>query len=206
MLPRIEHIVFIAGGVLVQRLEDLVLEILDPGQSLPHQKRLQSSELERRVANGDISSENYCRQMTALVGVDEGGIEPCAVIAERVTFLPGVVTVLTELAEGIALSLVSDYARQWIFPFFNRSGLDTFFNGSNTFFLDEHKAPAAYPALFSYLVKDDVLRPGYSLWVDYNSSRTSAAIRHGIDAALFIDAKRFYRDLGLWSLVPMVAL
>jgi hypothetical protein len=204
--PRIDDIVFIAGGVVVQRLEDLVLGILDAGANITNQKRLQSHELEKRVAIGEISPEVYCRQMAALAEVDKDGKELCAVIAEHVAPLPGVANLLAGLAEEVALSLVSDYPHQWLFPAVSRRGLGTIFNEANTIFLDEHKAPATYTALFSFLIKEGVLRPGYSLWVDYNSSRTSAAIRHGIDAALFVDAERLHRDLGLWSLPPSAAL
>lgn len=206
MAPRIEHIVFIAGGVLVQRLEDLVLDIIYPGASPPNQTRIKSFALERRVAIGDISPRVYCQQMAALAGVDNNGKALSAAVAERVAPLPGFVNMLAGLVDKATLSLVSDYPRQWLFPAISRSGLDATFNESNTYFLDDHKVPADYPLFFSFLVEEDILQPGTSLWVDCNSSRTSAAIRQGIDAAIFVDAERFYRDLGLWSLVPLATL
>ncbi len=47
--------------------------------------------------------------------------------------------------------------------------------------------------------------PGQTLWVDAHSPRTSAALRKGIDAAIFEDAWRLRRDLGMWDLLPLSA-
>lgn len=204
MASRIDHVVFIAGGVLVQALEDLVLDILGPGASLPNQARKESFELERRLTGGDISLEFYCRQMAVLACVDDKGetLNAATTVAERLAPTPDVAGVLAGLADKATLSLVSDYPRQWLSPAISRSSLDGVFDESNIFFLDEHKAPTAYPLFFAFLVKEGVLRPGSSLWIDYNSKRTSAALRQGIDAAVFVDAQRLNRELGHWSLVP----
>jgi hypothetical protein len=46
---------------------------------------------------------------------------------------------------------------------------------------------------------------GESLWIDHDPLRTMLAVRQGIDASIFVDARRLYRDLWLWGLVPPVA-
>jgi hypothetical protein len=60
------------------------------------------------------------------------------------------------------------------------------------------------PVLFDRLVRDKIILPGHTLWIDHDPHRAMTAIRLGLDAALFEDAARLYRDLGLWGLVPLI--
>jgi len=59
-------------------------------------------------------------------------------------------------------------------------------------------------ALFDSLILDRIMLPGHAIWIDQNPHRAMIAIRRGLDAALFEDAPRLYRDLGLWGLVPLI--
>jgi len=71
----------------------------------------------------------------------------------------------------------------------------------------EHVTAADFtdpPALFEALVRDGVILPGQSIWIDHDPHRAMLAIRRGLDAALFEDGPRLYRDLGLWDLVPLI--
>ena len=54
------------------------------------------------------------------------------------------------------------------------------------------------------LVAGQVIDKGHAVWVDWHPRQAMTAVRRGIDAALFEDAARLYRDLGLWGLVPLV--
>lgn len=60
------------------------------------------------------------------------------------------------------------------------------------------------PALFKHLVRDEIMLPGHALWIDSDPHRAMTAVHLGLDAALFEDAARLYRDLGLWGLVPLL--
>jgi len=50
------------------------------------------------------------------------------------------------------------------------------------------------------------MEQGNSVLVDWNPLRTKAALNAGLDAAIFEDTNRFYRDLGLWGIVPLLDL
>jgi hypothetical protein len=55
------------------------------------------------------------------------------------------------------------------------------------------------------LIAAGVVLPGHTLWIDAHSPRTSEALRKGVDADIFVDARRLRRDLALWRLMPLLA-
>jgi hypothetical protein len=106
---------------------------------------------------------------------------------------------IRELAGTSEISLASDYPREWLIPSLSRSGL--------TPYCHEHAIVytaglGGYTGLFERLVAAGAIIPGHTMWVDFHSRRTSEALSKGIDAAIFVDARRLRRDLGLWGLVP----
>ena len=62
-----------------------------------------------------------------------------------------------------------------------------------------------FSGLLDTLIAHRVISPGHTLWVDHHSPRTSEALRKGVDAAIFVDARRLRRDLALWLLMPLPA-
>lgn len=54
------------------------------------------------------------------------------------------------------------------------------------------------------LVVRRVIEKDRTVWVDWHPRQAMTAIRRGLDAALFEDAARLYRDLGLWGLVALI--
>jgi phosphoglycolate phosphatase-like HAD superfamily hydrolase len=121
-------------------------------------------------------------------------------LPDQIAPVPGMPEVLEELAcRRLALSLVSGYPRQWLMPALERAGL------AHRFPEDQVWAAAecgGFPQVLDLLLERSRIMPGRSLWVDHHSLRTTAALRRGIDAAVFVHARQFYRDLGLWGLVP----
>jgi hypothetical protein len=108
--------------------------------------------------------------------------------------------VLEELAcRRLTLSLVSGVPRQWLIPALRRSGLSRWLTEEETWIAAEH---GGFPQILDALLERGRIVPGRALWVDHHSLRTTAALRRGIDAAVFFHAHQFHRDLGLWGLVP----
>jgi hypothetical protein len=83
-----------------------------------------------------------------------------------------------------------------------RTGLDRQISLDSVAIISERNTVSDWSALLEMLIAEGALTPGQSLWVDHHSGRASSVIRSGLDAAIFVDAARLYRDLGLWSLVP----
>lgn len=199
-MPRIGHFVFWTGGVLLPRISDLSLKILCEGDS-PMETILELNRLESALASGKISPDEYCRKAIEISRVGIRREELCARIESAPQVEPGMLDLLEELCGNYDLKLVSDYPREWLIPILRRTGFRRWFVADNMFFLAEHSHVLEGERLFPELMAAAVLFPGKSLWVDYISSRTSSAIRRGIDAAIFVDARRLRRDLSLWGLV-----
>jgi hypothetical protein len=197
MTNRIDHMLFWAGGVVLPRLSALALASLPvSGRDLALERRLTG--LERQLAGGECAPAEFCDLAATAAGApDLAPSLPQAMLA-RAGMLPGITGVLQDLAPRIRLGLLSDYPRPWLQEILERSELARFFAPA------EIHCTADWPGadLFTALTADGVIRPGHTLWIDYDSPRAGTAIRRGIDAALCVDVRRLRRDLGLWSILP----
>ena len=108
---------------------------------------------------------------------------------------------VAELAAQRRLTMVSDYPRRWLLPVVERSRLSQWFPDEAVFYCAEHQVSGEYTELFATLVNMNIIVPGSSLWVDHHPKRSHVAVRQGIDVAIFVDARRLRRDLGLWGLM-----
>lgn len=202
-MSRIEHLVFVAGGVVVPRLTKLALTALFPDGDIAPQMRLEAVALERKLAHGAITPDTYCRRVVEVSGADRHATRLAEAIRGQLAPRENVPSLLAELALRVDLQLVCDYPRAWWEPAAERHDLGKSFPREEIFYLPEHRVPLDYRAYFEALVSARIIQRGRSLWVDHHSPRTSAAIRCGVDAAVFVDAERFKRDLGLWDLLPL---
>jgi hypothetical protein len=201
-VDRINRLVFWVGGVVLPAISQVCLEVLAPDREQVG-LRLELLDLEKALWTGAISTEDFCLGAIGLTGATLVVDDLLAEIPKRADPLPGMPGVIGDLAADYELALVSDYPRRWLLPAMQRGGLSRWFADETVFCVSEHAVSGEYPELFETLVTSKVIIPGSSLWVDHNPSRTSVAIRQGIDASVFVDADRLYRDLGLWGLVPL---
>ncbi len=107
---------------------------------------------------------------------------------------------LSDPALTCELCLVSDYPAEWLLPALTRGGLARIFPACKIAYVADL---GGFSGLLDALVERGVIMPGQTLWVDAHSPHTSAALRKGIDAAIFEDAWRLRRDLGMWGLLPL---
>ena len=195
---RIKRFVFWVGGVIFPAISQVSLEILAPGGK-DSGIQLELRELERALWIGLISTEEFCRRAIDVAGAAIAASDLFAEIPGRVEPLPGMPELVRELARNYEVFLVSDYPRQWLQPALQRIGFIQ--QSASIFFVSKLGTSDEYADLVEMLVESSVIVPGSSLWVDQNPARTAVAIRRGIDASIFVDARRLYRDLGLWGLV-----
>ena len=117
------------------------------------------------------------------------------------TMLPGMAGILDTLSPCFELALVSSCPSQQLDTIIAKNSLSRWFDAGAVYRLPQHMV--SDHEILRYLVKEHVIEPGQSLWIDHDPIRTMLAVREGIDAGIFVDSKRFYRDLGLWGIVPL---
>jgi hypothetical protein len=199
MACRIDHLVFWAGGVAVTPVWRAGWDAICPGRRPGTEERVQLHRLEQGLAAGTLSPEDFCARAADLAG----GAVPVRDLMEKlpaqIAPIPGMADIFEDLAcRRLALSLISDYPRRWLIPALERSGLTRWFGQDQVWVAAEE---GGFPALLDPLLQSGRLAAGRSLWVDHHSLRMSEVLRRGLDAAVFVHPRQFYRDLGLWGLV-----
>ncbi len=196
---RIQHLVFWAGGVVLTPPRQAVWEALAPGRTPDPRAAHGLHRLEQALADGSLSPEEFCRRAAEIAGVAAPADALSRRLPEHITAVAGMPEVIAGLAGRSALSLASDYPRRWLEPALERAGLARLFGGERAWIVAEW---GGFPRALEAWIEAGRIAPGRALWVDHHSLRTSAALRRGVDAAVFVHARQFYRDLGLWGLVP----
>jgi FMN phosphatase YigB (HAD superfamily) len=200
MSCRISHLVFWAGGVVVTPVWQAAWDAVCPGRKPETAERLELHRLEQDLSAGALSPEAFCERAAKLGRSAVTANDLLERLPTRIALIPGMPEILEELAcRGRTLSLVSDVPRRWLLPALEREGLTRWFAHDQVWFAAEE---GGFPALLDALLQRGQVIPGQSLWVDDHSLRTAEALRRGVDAAVFVRPRQFYRDLGLWGLVP----
>jgi hypothetical protein len=114
---------------------------------------------------------------------------------------PGMVDVFEALRDRFELWLVSTSSAQQTAEIVSINSLSRWFEDGTIHLATENGED--HLAFLQSLVEAGVINPGHSLWIDHHPKRTMIAVRHGIDAGIFIDSRRLYRDLWLWDIVPL---
>lgn len=201
-MTRITTLLFWMGGVVTQHVSEAALEVLLP-EDKPASPKIQRAlfDLEMALCTGDLSPEQYCQQAIQATQATLEADDLAAGIPDHLQPLPGIPPLIDELAETIPLRLVSGYPKQWTLPVLQRAELTDRFESSILYAAEYHPADCC-SALFEAMLASGEIVKDQMIWIDANSHRTSAAIRLGIDASVYVDAVRLRRDLALWGLVP----
>jgi hypothetical protein len=114
---------------------------------------------------------------------------------------PGMAKVLDALHHRFELWLISNYPSRQVSAVISDNSLSQWFEDGAVYSLPEHIV--GHPESLGSLVEAGVLIPGKSLLVDNHPIRTMLAVRQGIDASVFVDSERLYRDLVLWGIISL---
>jgi hypothetical protein len=201
---RITRLIFLPGGTIFAPPAELAASFLAADRALTPAQRTALRDAARALAAGTDAPRQFCARAADICGMPG---EPATSglyerLAEGAVAQPGMPSLIEELAMTSELGLASDYPAPWLLPALARSGLAYCFPADRIFYIADL---GGYPGLFERLVAARAVTPGHTLWVDAHSPRTSEALRRGIDAAIFVDARRLRRDLGLWGLVALPA-
>ncbi len=114
---------------------------------------------------------------------------------------PGMAKVLDALQHRFELWLVSNSPSQQAAAVISKNSLSHWFADEAVYSVPDHIV--GHQSMLQSLVEAGVIIPGKSLWIDHHPIRTMLAVRQGIDASVFVDSERLYRDLWLWGIVPL---
>jgi hypothetical protein len=200
-LTRIDHLAFMAGGVLFPTISAITLQAFFPNEDLRADLLLTLHKLEVSLTRGGVHASSYCAHVSRLAGMALNETELEAQLVAMTEPVEGMVELLFSLGEKYPLSLVADFPQSWLNPILERSGLADCFKSTEIHHLDEYPPGADYEELVEAMITEGRLMPGKSLWIDHHARRTASVIRLGVDAAIFVDAHRLQRDLVLWGLI-----
>jgi hypothetical protein len=199
---RITHVAFWAGGVLLPEIGGWAVEALSEGAMLSIEDRFALHALAHDLALGRIDEDEFMREAWARGGGAAAHAASAAALMPRVSVPAPQVTLLSEMAERYWLSLLSDYPAEWLEAILPGTRLTKAFSPGEIWYTADLAAGGDYDRLFVEAIRRGALRPGESLLIDHHSRRTTAALRHGIDTAIYVDVPRLRRDLALWALPP----
>jgi hypothetical protein len=201
---RITRLVFWAGGVVLPTLPEVTASFLAPGRPATLAERSGLQEAAHALASGQDDPGQYCARAAGAFG--EPGATHSTPLYERLTAgvdaLPGMPDLIAETALTLEVRLVADYPAVWLLPALARNGLKHCFPADEISYVADL---GGFAGALDDLIAAGVILPGHTLWVDAHSPRTSQALRKGVDANIFVDARRLRRDLALWRLMPLSA-
>ncbi len=113
----------------------------------------------------------------------------------------GMAGVFDALINHFELRLVSSYPSMQLAAVISKNSLSKWFDDRAVYSLPMQIVD--HRAMLQMLIVADVIDPGRSLWIDHDPIRTMLAVRQGIDASIFVDAERLYRDLVLWGIISV---
>lgn len=203
-MSRIERLVFWMGGVVTLPLWQLTLEASKLQlTAVPVHRRFALMDLQRALALGAVSADEYCYRATQViqVAISPAELEQRVLRCFRLTL--GMLWLIDRLAETYSISLLADLPRTWAHELLSTLGLSGRFATSDILVTSEYRPANLAEDLFERLKTSELIVPGKTLFIDYDWLRAEATIRSGLDVALFVDVRRLYRDLGLWGLVPL---
>ena len=204
MAQRITRLMLLAGGVVLPTLAEAAASFLAPGRMLTPGQRLGLQQAAHVLAEGREQPAQFCVRAAEICGAH--GEAAASLLYEKLTDdlspQPGMPSLLTDPTLVCEMRLASDYPAVWLLPALARSGLAGAFSAAEISYVADL---GGFAGLFDTLIAQRVISPGHTLWVDYHSPRTSEALRKGVDAAIFVDARRLRRDLALWRLMPLPA-
>lgn len=196
-MRQLNHYCFSLENVVVQSLHDALEKIMQGrGES---QKRY---DLTLALSLGKISPDDFWKEILSSSTGEVKISDLQEKVGNSLEPIDGTLKVLTELKKENTLSLFSQLPRELFASVKKHFGLQDLFADSDIFFTNEMNLKNTTADVVNYLIAGKCLNPGKSVVVDADSRRTSAAIRAGMDAIIFVDARRLRREIALRGLLP----
>ena len=196
-MRQLNHYCFSLENVIFPSLNELIDEEL-PGRV----SSLDRYDLTLALSSGKIALDKFWQRILSSTDLkmERHALEEKVINGYKP--VDGIIAVLKELRNGNSLSLFSQLPRGLFTALSARSGLNELFSDSDIYFTSEMNLENTTTDVVNHLMAGKCLIPGKSVLVDADSRRTSAAIRAGMDAIIFVDARRLRREIALRGLLP----
>ena len=207
-MKRITNYFFMVGGVILPRIAQTTIELLaeKKGQPLAHDQRMTIFEAEKALFIGQIIPEVFLKRIDQLCNCFKSRHELLIEFMKWIRVDAGALSTANDLQQTSQVYLCSDYPRPWLEEIAQRFQLFDLFSPHQVIYPAEAEAELPVrddlQGVFDGLQAKGYLNQGASLWVDAHPFRTSAAIRQGIDAIIYVNERRLRRELNLRKLLP----
>jgi len=199
------HAVFVwLGGVITETVSEAASRQLyaQPAEKITIETRLQLRELAQELALGRLTGPSFCRQAIEATRSTLSAEDLAAGIQENVTARSSVLEMIKELPETYQRWLISDYPPKWFGSIAERLGLFSWFDENRLIITAAARLSRITPDIFYYLAHQTGQPLTACLMIDGVSARAVEAVKHGLDTAIFVDARRLRREFVLRRMLP----
>lgn len=201
-LPAIESVGFWLGGVVAPSLPALCARVAlgKPLEKLDIQVRLALREAANDLTLGRLSPAEFCGKAASIVGISNAAALETALI-NGLRLQADVLNIIDELASETTCWLICDYPRRW----FEAAVSDDVLKhipAERVMFTAESDLANLIPDLFDEWTKRAGQPFGKAMLVDQTTPHMTEAVRHGLHAAIFVDARRLRREFVLRRMLP----
>ena len=192
-------LLFWLGGVLCEPLSEITLKVCGIGDiaKLDVTAYLSLEVLREELALGQIDQHAYCQKVAQEISCQMTGTEMEIQIKEAFAIRENVLDIINALPNGYQCWIVCDFPRAWFSVLERELYQGGRLNKSNLIFSTDSQLQKMTPDIYSYLIQQ-VREPKEAvLMIDGDYRRAVSAVKHGYNAALFVDARRLRREFAL---------
>ena len=201
----IDRYYFVLGDVIIRSLSWTIINTFkDKPIFSDGAIRKKLYECEADYSLGRISNEKFFIEATKISSMNMGPDEFESIIYNKVELIEGILEVIKELGKQYSLFLFSQYSPEFFDELSSRLNISDTFPDKNILYACRTGLPDLTDCLFEKIISEKWVIPGRSIWIDSDPHRTSASIRAGIDAIIFLDSKRLRREIALRGFLPLL--
>ena len=202
-MSNINRFYFAFDGVLIASFLETIIEVLN-SESISSDVSLQDlNRLTKELYLGKISGDDYFAEIIRLSGAKTPAVEFAALVIDRVKATSGVDEVLRELAQDYSVCVFSQLPSDIYDKIIQKLGLNSP-DMEKTIFSSHLSLSGWDDAVFTNMTSGEQKLTDACMWIDADSHMTTAAIRAGIHAIIFVDSRRLRREIALRGLLPLL--
>jgi|GEM_PF-1926101 len=195
---------FWLGGVLAPSIPDLIAHTLfkSPIEKVNIHARLRTRQLTTDLCLGHITAEAFCH---TLIQEHANGLtiaELETAVKNAVQLRGDVLDVIAQLPSDLERWTICDYPKAWYEAAIGDRGLAEVFFSDHILFTVESRLSHLVPNIFDHLSSATGHPLDTCLLIDALTPRAVDAVKHGLDATIFVDARRLKRDFVLRRMLP----
>lgn len=199
-LPKIQAVAFWLEGVLAPSLADLCAEVFfgRPIASVDVFVRLELRAAGEQLALGQIDAAGFCARAVEICASPMTPDECEAALRKALQPREDALAVVHDLPASVARWVLCGLPREWV----DAAALAPQIAPERWLFTCEMHLPHMTPDVFAAWTTAARLPMGACLMVDADTPRAVEAVRRGLHAAIYVDAKRLRREFVLRRMLP----